>query len=166
MLSENELLQLFMQQDIPLIGRKAIEHIRASEPVRRVGGGTHNVATRFASQKMACVIQAESHKGELPWLYRWEHDPDTAEFYDQPSQVKLAYRNGSDKKVSHLSTPDFFLIQTRWMGWVECKPEEDLRKVKGVGARSAAKTAAFLRARGLMPAAADVQIRLGLSARR
>lgn len=128
MLSENELLKLFMQQNIFLIGRKVVEHVRTSEPVRRVGGGTHNVATRFASLKMGRVIQAESHKGELPWLYSWEHDPDTAEFYDQPSQVKLAYRNGSGRNVSHLSTPDYFLIQTRWMGWVECKPEEDLQE--------------------------------------
>lgn len=128
MLSENELLKLFMQQNIFLIGRKVVEHVRTSEPVRRVGGGTHNVATRFASLKMGRVIQAESHKGELPWIYQWEHDPDTAEFYDQPSQVKLTYRNGSGKNISHLSTPDFFLIQTRWMGWVECKPEKDLQE--------------------------------------
>ncbi len=128
MLSKEQLQDLFIQQDIPLIGRKAVEHIRASDPMRRVGGGTHNVATRFASLKMGCVIQAESHKGELPWIYRWEHDPDTNEYYDQPSQVKLAYRNGSGKSISHLSTPDFFLIQTRWMGWVECKPEKDLQE--------------------------------------
>ncbi|MCC7312205.1 MAG: hypothetical protein IT510_13265 [Sulfuritalea sp.] len=69
MLSENDLLQQFMQQDIPLIGRKAVEHIRTSDPMRRVGGDTHNVVTHFASLKMACVIQAESHKGKLPWLY-------------------------------------------------------------------------------------------------
>lgn len=128
MLTKDQLQHLLIQQNIPLVGRKVIEHIRASEPVRRVGGGTHNVATRFASLKMGCVIQAESHKGELPWIYQWEHDPDTAEFYDQPSQVKLAYRNGSGRSISHLSTPDFFLIQTRWMGWVECKPEKDLQE--------------------------------------
>lgn len=128
MLSENQLLQLFMQQDIPLTGRKIVETIRASDPVRRVGGGTHNVITRFASKKMGCVIQAESHKGELPALYEWEHDPNTHEFYDQPSQVKLAYRASNGKQVSHLSTPDFFVIQEQWIGWVECKPEEELRK--------------------------------------
>jgi len=95
MLSENQLLQLFMQQDIPLTGRKIVETIRASDPVRRVGGGTHNVVTRFASKKMGCVIQAESHKGELPALYEWEHDPNTHEFYDQASQVKLGHPGSS-----------------------------------------------------------------------
>ena len=127
MLTENELLRLYIQQNIPLIGRKAVDTIRASEPVRRVGGGTHNVATRFASRKMGCVIQAESHKGELPAIYYWEHDPDTHEFYDQPSKVKLSYQNADGKRISHLSTPDYFLIQEHWMGWVECKPEEDLK---------------------------------------
>lgn len=126
MLSENDLLHLFVQQNIPLIGRKAVAAVRTSDPARRVGGGTHNVTTRFASKKMGCVIQAESHKGELPFLYAWEHNPDTHEFYDQPSSVKLTYRNSSNKQVSHLSTPDYFLIEEHWMGWVECKPEEQL----------------------------------------
>ncbi|OIQ97596.1 integrase core domain protein [mine drainage metagenome] len=128
MLNQEQLLQLFIQQDIPLVGRRVVETIRDSDPVRRVGGGFDNVVTRYASLKMGCVIQAESHKGELPALYEWEHDPDTHEFYDQPSSVKLAYRNGSGRRVSHLSTPDYFLIQEHWMGWVECKPEEELRK--------------------------------------
>lgn len=128
MLTQELLLQAFIRQDIPLVGRLAVETIRSSDPVRRVGGGTHNVATRFASRKMGCVIQAESHKGELPAVYGWEHDPDTHEFYDQPSSVKLAYVNGGGRRVSHLSTPDYFLIQEHWMGWVECKPEHELRQ--------------------------------------
>lgn len=128
MLTNEQLLHLFINQNIPLTGRKVVERIRTSEPVRRVGGGTHNVVTRFASQKMGCVIQAESHKGELPNLYCWEHDPATHEFYDQPSQVKLSYQSASGKKTTHLSTPDFFLIQDTWMGWVECKPLAELQK--------------------------------------
>lgn len=128
MLTNEQLLHHFINQNIPLTGRKVVEQIRTSEPVRRVGGGTHNVVTRFASQKMGCVIQAESHKGELPNLYRWEHDPATHEFYDQPSQVKLSYQSASGKKTTHLSTPDFFLIQEAWMGWVECKPQAQLQK--------------------------------------
>ena len=128
MLSNERKLHLFINQNIPLVGRKLVERIRTSEPVRRVGGGTHNVVTRFASKKMGCVIQAESHKGELPRLYRWEHDPATHEFYDQPSQVKLSYKSASGKKTTHLSTPDFFLIQEAWMGWIECKPLAELEK--------------------------------------
>lgn len=135
MLNQEQLLQLFIRQDTSLNGRRIVETIRNSDPVRRVGGGTHNVAARFASRKMGCVIQAESHKGELPAVYFWEHDPKTLEFYDQPSQVKLVYQNGAGKRVSHLSTPDYFLIQEHWMGWVECKPEEELQKFLESGNR-------------------------------
>jgi putative transposase len=126
MLSEQELLCIFVQQAIPLSGRKVVESIRISAPTRRTGGGTHNVAARFASRKMGVVIQAESHKNELPALYLWEHDPATYEFYDQPPQVKLSYRNSVGKTSTHLSTPDFFIIQDAWVGWVECKTEESL----------------------------------------
>lgn len=128
MLTQEQLLQFFIRQDIPLVGRRMVEVIRSSEPVRRVGGGTHNVVARFASRKMGCVIQAESHKGELPALYTWEYDPHTHEFYDQPSAIKLSYQNATGKRLSHLATPDFFLIQDDWMGWVECKPEDKLQK--------------------------------------
>ncbi|MFA6444243.1 MAG: hypothetical protein WCV99_18090, partial [Sterolibacterium sp.] len=128
MLSDDDLLRLYMQQNIPLIGRKVVEQIRGSDPVRRVGGGFLNVATRFASLKMNRVIQAESHKVELPVLYRWEHDPNTHEFYDQPSRVKLSYVNAGGKHVNALGTPDYFLIQEDWMGWVECKREEELQE--------------------------------------
>jgi len=128
LLSENELLHLCIRQKIPVIGRYVVDAIRASEPGRRVGRGALNVATRFASRKMGCVIQAESHKCELPALYLWEHDPDTYEFYDQPPKVKLTYLNGGGKRVSPLSTPDYFLIQKNWMGWVECKTEEELQQ--------------------------------------
>ena len=128
MLTQDHLLQLYVRQDILLIGRKVVDAIRASEPVRRVGGGTHNVTTRFASKKMGRVIQAESHKAELPFLYEWEHDPHTHEFYDQPSKAKLTYLNGAKVKVTHMSTPDYFLIQENWMGWVEVKPEDELVK--------------------------------------
>lgn len=128
MLTQDQLSQLYIEQDIPLIGRKAVDTIRATEPIRRVGGGTHNVTTRFASRKMGRVIQAESHKAELPFLYGWEHDPTTHEFYDQPSKVKQTYLNAAKIQVTHMTTPDYFLIQNTWMGWVEVKPEDELLK--------------------------------------
>lgn len=128
MLTQDQLLQLYIRKNIPPIGRKLIDTIRVSDPERRVGGGSHNVPTRFASVKMACVIQAESHKAELAFLYSWEHDPETYEFYDQPSKAKITYLNATKVKVTHMTTPDYFLIQESWMGWVEIKPEEELVK--------------------------------------
>ncbi|MFZ6780419.1 DNA-binding domain-containing protein [Undibacterium sp. Ji83W] len=124
MLSYEELEHLLVSPNIPIMGRQIINAIRTSEPSRRTGGGTHNVTTRFASRKMGVTIQAESHKNELPALYLWEHDPATFEFYDQPPPIKISYQNANKKKSTHLSTPDFFLIQKGWIGWVECKTEE------------------------------------------
>lgn len=131
MLSENDLNHLFIQQGIPPTGRRVIEEIRKSDPSRRVGGGTHNVTCRFASNKMGQVIQAESHKGELAAVYIWEHDPETFEFYDQPSKVKVSYRNATGRQVTHMATPDYFVLSKGWAGWVECKPEEKLQETAG-----------------------------------
>lgn len=66
MLSEEQLQERFILQNIPLNGRKIVQAIRRGDPSRRVGGGKFNVACRYSSQKMGCVIQAESHKNELP----------------------------------------------------------------------------------------------------
>lgn len=135
MLSQEDLQKLFIQQNVPLEGRRVVATIRSADPERRVRSGTHNVASRFASYKMGLVIQAESHKNELPALYLWEHDAETHEFYDQPSTIKLSYKSSSGKRVTHLSVPDFFLIQETWMGWVECKTEDWLLQehAKGSG---------------------------------
>ncbi|MDQ5946310.1 MAG: putative transposase [Pseudomonadota bacterium] len=127
MLNDEEILNLYTKQQIPLNGRAVVNAIRKSNPARRVGGGSHNVVTRFASKKMRCVIQAESHKGELPFVYIKEHDHATYEFYDQPSEVKLSYRSSTGKRTTHRSTPDFFLIEEDFMGWVENKPEDQLQ---------------------------------------
>lgn len=133
MLSENQLLELFVRQHVPLSGREIVEAIRQGDPSRRVGGGKLNVACRYASKKMGVVIQAESHKNELPHLYVWDHDEETEEFYDQPSQIKLRYKSAAGRTCCHLSTPDYFLIQKHWMGWVECKTEEELLKREASG---------------------------------
>lgn len=111
--------------------RLVIDQVRASQPTRRVQSGTHNVACRFASRKMGVVIQAESHQNELPAIVGWEHDERTHEFYDQPPKIKLSYVGGSGRRVCHLATPDFFLIQEGFAGWVECKTEEWLQAHAG-----------------------------------
>ncbi len=133
MLSEDQLLDRFVLHRVPLTGRKIVKAIRQGDPSRRVGGGKLNVVCRYASRKMGCVIQAESHKNELANVYLWDHDSETDEFYDQPPQIKLKYRNAADRNCAHLSTPDYFLIQKHWMGWVECKTEEELLKREASG---------------------------------
>lgn len=107
--------------------RLVIDQVRASPPTRRVQSGAHNVACRFSSRKMGLVIQAESHKNELPAVIGWENDKQTYEFYDQPPKVKLRYVGRNGKSACHNATPDFFLLQEGFTGWVECKTEEWLQ---------------------------------------
>ena len=128
MLSTTELQAYFARHKLSPRAQRVIEEVRGSPPSRLVRTGIMNVACRFASRKMGRTIQSESHKNELPLLYQWEHDDATHEFYDQPPQIKLAYRAGNGRNVAHMATVDFFVLQDDFAGWVECKTEEWLLK--------------------------------------
>ncbi|GBE93912.1 DDE-type integrase/transposase/recombinase [Nostoc cycadae] len=108
---------------------KLVEQIRSSQPSRLVGGGRNNVAGRYPSRKMGVTIQFESHKVELPFIYQLEYEKDILEFYDQPPQIKISYQSDEGKNISFLYTPDFFVLKTNSVGWVECKAENQLQKL-------------------------------------
>lgn len=127
MLDEAELETYFMRHNLSAIARQVVRKVRSSPPTRRVKSGHSNVACRFASRKMGMTIQAESHRNELPAVVTWDADNVTHEFYDQPLKVKLRYRAKNGRWVNHLATPDFFLLQEGFTGWVECKTEEWLQ---------------------------------------
>lgn len=109
-----------------------IQRIRNSPPARRVGGGGYNVSGKYSSRKMGVTIQFESHKVELPAIYMMEFDDNVLEYYDQPPSIKVVYyqsKNGKDKKMAYLYTPDFFVIEKNRAYWVEWKTEEQLIKL-------------------------------------
>lgn len=107
MLNQLELKAYYERENIQYEAQGVINHIRRSNPSRRTVSGMYNVACRYPSKKMGCVIQAESHHNELAALYEWDHDCITHEFYDQPPKIKLSYQKINDKKVTVLHTPDF-----------------------------------------------------------
>ncbi|MGG0720136.1 DDE-type integrase/transposase/recombinase [Robertmurraya massiliosenegalensis] len=112
--------------------KKEIQRIRNSPPARRVGGGRHNVSGKFSSRKMGVTIQFESHKVELPAIYMMEFDDNVLEYYDQPPSLKVIYyqsKNGKDKKMAYMYTPDFFVIEKNRAYWVEWKSEVQLVKL-------------------------------------
>jgi len=127
MLNDIELEAYFVRQKLSPIAQRVIREVRSAPPSRRVKSGIANVACRFASRKMGGVIQAESHKNELPAVVDWEHDPATHEFYDQPPRIKLSYRNANGRAVTSLVTVDFFVLKDDFTGWVECKTEDWLK---------------------------------------
>ena len=110
-------------------GKAYLQLVRSSPPSRRVASGRGNVPCRYPSEKMKLVIQAESHTVELPVLHLLEHDPDVLEFYDQPEGIRLRYKTIDGRSATAQHTPDFLVIRTGSAGWIECKQEEELRKL-------------------------------------
>lgn len=111
--------------------KAVITQTRTSPPARHVQSSAGNVSGTYPSIKMGCSIQFESHKDELPFVYLMDHDQEVLEFYDQPAgEIKLKYRNQVDtRNVTTRHTPDFFVLREDGAGWVECKMEEDLKRL-------------------------------------
>lgn len=126
MLNEIEFIQLCQNLALSAQARTVIAQVRASPPTRRVRSAGGNVSVRYPSQKMGVIIQAESHKNELAFIYELEYDPQVLEYYDQPPQIKLKYMAKSGRPTAFWHTPDFFVIRTDAVAWVECKPEAEL----------------------------------------
>jgi len=131
MLTDVALQDWFQRLRISDETQTVIRQIRASEPARRVGvgGGCGNVSGCYPSKKMGMTIQFESHRVELPEVYVMEHDPTCLEYYDQPPPIKLEYKAASGKQLGVLHTADYFAIYRDCAGWIECKTEEDLRRL-------------------------------------
>ena len=111
---------------LPLHTCHLLTTIRASRPVRRVRSRASNVRGAYASRKMGCTIQFESHKVELWAIYSMEHDPQVLEYYDQPLQLDLTYaaKSGRTTRVKH--TPDFLVCTSDGVWLEEWKPEDKL----------------------------------------
>lgn len=129
MLTEAELQNWFQRLRVSDEAQALIRRVRSSDPARRVGGGRRNVSGRYPSRKMGVTIQFESHRVELPQVYVMEHDPDCLEYYDQPPPIKLEYKALSGRQLGVLHTADYFAIRMDNAGWIECKTEEDLRRL-------------------------------------
>jgi hypothetical protein len=129
MFSETDFQSWCQSLNLSEQARALISQIRASDPSRHVRSSVGNVSGRYPSRKMKRTIQFESHRNELAAILEMEHDPDTCEFYDQPTPIRLHYRTAKGKAVSALHTPDYFVIRRSSAGWVECKTEEQLLKL-------------------------------------
>lgn len=128
MLNEEQFINLCNMHQLNEHAIARVRNIRNSNPSRNVASGTHNVATHFASRKMGRVIKAEARCTELAILFHWEHDPTVYEFYDQPPQIKKITLTPDGRERAHRYTPDFFLIAESFIGWVEAKEENWLKR--------------------------------------
>lgn len=109
--------------------RDLIARLRTAPPVRRVGSRAHNVSGAYASRKMGCTIQFESHKVELWAIYVMEYDWAVLEYYDQPMLLELRYASPSGRPVKVQHTPDFLVLHTDGAVLEEWKPEDRLREL-------------------------------------
>lgn len=126
MLTQDQLSQYCQHLGLSEPARAVVRSIRASPPLRRVRGSAKNVTVRYPSRKMGQVIQAESHRNELAFVYEMEYDETVLEYYDQPSVIKLEYQAKNGRQVGVLHTPDFFVLRQDEAGWEECKMAADL----------------------------------------
>lgn len=109
--------------------REFISGIRDGEPERLVRGYGGSVVGLFPSRKMGRTIQFESHRCELAFVQRMERNPDVLEFWDQPTRLTITYTNKAGRKSTVSYVPDFLVIWKDRVEIVECKTEEDLRKL-------------------------------------
>lgn len=130
MLSENEFKRWCDILNLSTSTRQLIENIRFSEPSRLVNSKSGNVCGRYPSQKMGKTIQFESHRVEAPKIYELEQDNNVLEYYDQPPPIKLNYKGANGKNLGVIHTPDLFVLEKHRAGWIECKPEEQLKKLE------------------------------------
>lgn len=126
MLTDVDLLAWYTKLELAERARKVIDHIRSSDPARRVGGGRRNVSGFYPSKKMGVTIQFESHRVELAAVYELEHDDDVLEYFDQPPSFKLDYDSADGRHMGVLHTADYFVIRSDCAGWEECKTEDEL----------------------------------------
>lgn len=101
-------------------------HIRSSPPSRTPGARRGNMPVWYPSQKMHCIIKAESSKVEFPFLLNAEHDDDVLEIWDQPPSIPLEYLDKHGRVQRPMHTADYFVFRYQSCGWVECKPAQEL----------------------------------------
>ena len=108
-----------------------IATIRSSPPHRNPRASHGNMPVWYPSQKMQCVIKAESHRVEFAFLLEAEYGDDVLEYFDQPSPpLQLAYLDKQGRRQTPFHTADYFVLTYHAAGWQECKPVEELIRLK------------------------------------
>jgi putative transposase len=129
-MSDDEVELLCLNLKLTQAAIDIITKIRTSPPVRSVRGGRNNVRGRYASRSMGVTIQFESHTCELPVIYMFEHLKDgVREYYDQPFSFEIECNTRKGRKLRVSYTPDFFVIYDTNLEFIQCKTEDELRRI-------------------------------------
>jgi len=128
LLNDNEFRLLCERHQLSDDAISEIQHIRNSQPARRVESSRGNLSGFYSSKKMGVTIQYESHTLELPCIYLLEHDSKVYEYYDQPPSFPIRYKV-NEKRRGHIYTSDYFIISEDFIGWRECKTQNQMEKL-------------------------------------
>ena len=115
---------------LPAAGVAYMEGLFTSGPSRPVGSRMGNVCGKFASTKMGCTLQFESHTIEFPFLLWADSNDDVLAILDQPPQLKLQCQTTTGRRAAFFHTPDFALGTRHGPKFVECKPAAKLRELE------------------------------------
>lgn len=108
-----------------------IATIRSSPPHRNPRASHGTMPVWYPSQKMQCVIKAESHRVEFAFLLEAEYGDDVLAYFDQPSPpLQLDYLDKQGRRQTPFHTADYFVLTYHAAGWQECKPVEELIRLK------------------------------------
>lgn len=105
-------------------GIEYCRRVRSSDPSRAVGShGMRNTSWRYASQKMGCAISGESTYEE-EFFVLCDYDPEVREYWEQPEQVSLTFKNhrGCSQRAPY--TPDVLVVRNDAVQIVQVKPQE------------------------------------------
>ncbi len=101
---------------------------RPAPPVRRMESRVGNVTVRYPSNKMGFVVECESGRAEFYAALNWEHDADVFEYYSQPVTLALRYKSARGKSLTVHHTPDFLVLRSGAVEFVECKTVDGLAR--------------------------------------
>lgn len=128
-MNNQEIKTILRKLNIPINGKSYVGRVRSSPPARAVDAGAFNVVDRIASRKMGMVIKSESRSAELPFLLSCEFNVQILEYYDQPEAIKIKYQKADGKRRADWITCDFLTIKHDEIALVECKKEEEAKKL-------------------------------------
>ena len=121
-MTDERIERLLVDHGVNERGVDLVRSVRDGAPARAVDGKGGNVCGRYPSRKMAVTIQYESRTVEFPFVISCETDDAVLGYYDQPCALSLNYVSASGRRVVVSHTPDFLVLGTDFVGFVECKP--------------------------------------------
>lgn len=101
------------------------EMLVGDQMARRVGNSiANNTRVRYPSRKMRLAVICESYSIEYGFCCQLEYAPDVLWYSTQPCRMQVQITQKDGKVVPKNITPDFLVVTTDEMYFVETKPEE------------------------------------------